>query len=74
MATTTNSTPEEKELVFNMDANSRTVVYVYCDDPYWTKRLNKIGATKLSTNFGNHYQINVSDFTKLFGLQKALKL
>lgn len=34
--------PEERELVISMTGTSRDMVDIFSDDPYWTRRLDKI--------------------------------
>lgn len=66
-STVDNLRPEEKELVFNMDATSRTKIMVFCDDPYWIKRLDKIAqASNVAKSGSKTYSITTKDLLILF--------
>lgn len=36
--------PEERETCFNMTGDDHTVFQVFSDDPFWIRRLEKLGA------------------------------
>ena len=71
MAKIEDAVPEEKELVINMDGRSRTIIYIYCDDPYWIKRLDRmLEATYIAPSGAKNYMADIDLLIKLLSKGK----
>lgn len=61
----------EKTFELRTSSVSRDEFDVYCCDPYWIEKLDKITTAYHESSLGaKRYKITVSDFIKLFNLKE----
>lgn len=66
-----NQTLDEMETVFCIVASDRDVVTVFSDDPFWMRRLDKIGTFVRNTGEGKEYTLRADQFVVRAGKRQV---